>query len=143
MEKNRGRREVRITRVYERPDNLAKGWETVQSVTKIYRKIYRHAKPPMVETAYFISSLASAKATAKLLHEGVRGHWSIENSLHYVKDVTFQEDNCKIRTGNAPQNISLIRNFVINILRNNGYDNLKQAIRMIANDINAIINVIS
>lgn len=67
--------------------------------------------------------------------EGIRSHWSIENSLHYVKDVTFNEDRSKIISGNNPANMSIMRNIVINIFRENGYDNLKQAIRLLANNI--------
>jgi predicted transposase YbfD/YdcC len=112
-------------------------------VIKVYRKVYRNKnKGPAIETAYFISSL-SCKETAKTFHYGIRGHWLIENSLHYVKDVTFNEDGSKTRTGNAPQNISVIRNFGINMLRRSGYNNIKQAIRMVSNDIKAIARLLN
>lgn len=142
-EKNRGRHEVRITRIYARPDNLAKGWETVETIIKVYRKVNRHNdKKPQIETAYFISSVSYTR-TAKAFHEGIRGHWLIENALHYVKDVTFNEDASKIRSGNAPQNMSLMKNFVINLLRAHGYNNLRQAMRTIAHDINAIVKLMN
>ena len=86
------------------------------------------------ETAYYISSLSS-KTSAKTFNKWIRSHWSIENSLHYVKDVTFKEDQSKIKTKNAPQNMSIIRNFIINIFRKHGYTNMAQAIRFVANDI--------
>jgi len=86
------------------------------------------------ETAYFISSLPSA-TNAKIFYEGIRSHWQIENGLHYVKDVTFREDRSRIRTGNSPQNKSLIIDIVINILRKNNYTNMAQAVRMVGNDI--------
>ena len=60
------------------------------------------------ETAYYITSL---EKTAIELNQGIRGHWQIENTLHWTKDVVFQEDRSKIRTGNAPENMSLIRNW--------------------------------
>ena len=53
----------------------------------------------------------------------------------HKKDVTFKEDQSKIKTKNAPQNMSIIRNFIINIFRKHGYTNMAQAIRFVANDI--------
>lgn len=94
------------------------------------------------ETAYFISSL-SPKTPAPVFNEGIRSHWAIENSLHYVKDVTFKEDASKIRTKNAPQNISLLKNIVINIFRKNNYSNMAQAIRLTANDIPKLWKLVS
>ncbi len=75
---------------------------------------------------------------AKTYNEGIRSHWAIENSLHYVKDVTFGEDASLIRTGNAPTNFSIIRNIAINLLRRLECTSLKQAIRKIGGDIQAI-----
>lgn len=73
---------------------------------------------------------------------GIRRHWGIENRLHYVKDVTFKEDDSKIKSGNAPENFSLIRNIVINIFRNNGWTGMKQAIRLHSNDISELKKLI-
>lgn len=86
------------------------------------------------EIAYFISSLPST-TDAKIFSDGIRGHWQIENGLHYVKDVTFKEDRSRIRTKNSPQNKSLIINIVINIFRKNNYQNMAQAVRLVGNDI--------
>ena len=77
------------------------------------------------------------------IQEGIRLHWEIENSLHYVKDVTFEEDASKIQTDNAPQNISTIKNIAINILRKNDYKNMAQAMRLLAHDISKIKSMIS
>jgi predicted transposase YbfD/YdcC len=76
--------------------------------------------------------------SAKTYHHGIRSHWAIENSLHYVKDVTFGEDASLIRTGNAPTNFSIIRNIAINLLRRLDLSTLKQAIRLIGGDIQTI-----
>jgi predicted transposase YbfD/YdcC len=54
------------------------------------------------EVRYYISSLTSE---AKILGEAVRSHWGVENSLHWVLDVTFAEDNSRIRKDHAPQNL--------------------------------------
>jgi predicted transposase YbfD/YdcC len=94
------------------------------------------------ETAYYISSLDPTKVSAKDFNIWIRSHWSIENSLHYVKDVTFKEDASKIITKNAPQNTSLIINIASNIFRKNGYHNIARAIRLVANDIELILKLL-
>jgi predicted transposase YbfD/YdcC len=66
------------------------------------------------ETRYYISSLP---ANAELILKAVRSHWSIENSLHWVLDVTFNEDQSRIRKGNAPQNIAIIKHIALNLLK--------------------------
>ncbi len=55
--------------------------------------------------------------------------------MHYVKDVTFKEDNSKIITGNAPENYSIIRNIAINIFRENDFDSIASGIRLCCNKI--------
>ena len=58
-----------------------------------------------------------------------------------MKDVTFEEDASKIRTNNAPQNMSTIKNIAINILRKNEYENMAQAMRLVSNNICLIKNM--
>ena len=66
----------------------------------------------------------------KLL-EYVRGHWGIENRLHYVRDVTLGEDASQVRTGAAPQVMAALRNVVLGLLRSGGETNIAAAIRRI------------
>jgi len=66
------------------------------------------------ETRYYISSLG---ADAKQLLQAVRSHWGIENSMHWVLDVAFREDESRVRTGHAPQNLSLLRRLAADLLR--------------------------
>ena len=65
------------------------------------------------QRAYYISSV---EAGAKQFAQWVRGHWAVENSLHWVMDVQFHEDACKLHVGNAPENMSLIRKMARNLL---------------------------
>ena len=66
-----------------------------------------------VESRYFISSL---EENAEKFANSVRNHWGIENSLHWILDVAFGEDNCRIRKDNAPQNFAILRQIAVNLL---------------------------
>ena len=68
------------------------------------------------ETRYFITSLSHE---AQQLSQSIRGHWSIENQLHWVLDVGFNEDNSRIRKDNAPENLAIIRHIALNLLKQN------------------------
>lgn len=81
------------------------------------------------EVAYAVTSLAAEQATTTQLATWVRGHWRIENRLHWVRDVTFDEDRSQIRSGNGPRVMASLRNLVISILRINGTTNIAQALR--------------
>jgi len=67
------------------------------------------------ERAFYIGSkgIANAETFAK----AARSHWAVENSLHWVLDMTFREDDCRVRTGHAPQNLSALRKFALTLIR--------------------------
>lgn len=67
-----------------------------------------------IETRYYITSL---KADVKQFAEAVRGHWGIENCLHWVLDVNFKDDNSRIRKENAPQNFAIIKHAAYNLIQ--------------------------
>jgi predicted transposase YbfD/YdcC len=67
------------------------------------------------ETRYYITSRALTAAEA---NERVRSHWHVDNSLHWCLDMTFGQDACRIRTGNAAENFAVVRHFALNIIRN-------------------------
>jgi predicted transposase YbfD/YdcC len=125
QEKNRGRIETRTVHRYRVNETIKQAWPEARSV--IYLRRQREIKGESVLTeSYYLSSL---NKPAKDFFEGVRQHWGIENRLHYVKDVSLTEDASKIRSGNAPQILSLIRNLVINVIRLKGENNIKRTIR--------------
>lgn len=97
---------------------------------------------PKQETAYFLTSLSPEKADAKYLLESIRGHWSIENSLHWVRDVTFDEDRSQIRTGAAPRLFATMRNLAISLLRLNGIKNIASGLRNLSWNVERALKLI-
>ncbi|MEF2072791.1 ISAs1 family transposase, partial [Consotaella aegiceratis] len=67
------------------------------------------------DTRYFISSAALSAPKAA---EAVRGHWAIENRLHWVLDVTFADDQSRLRKGHGAKNMAVVRHFALNLIRN-------------------------
>jgi predicted transposase YbfD/YdcC len=83
---------------------------------------------------YAVTSLTFAQASPARLADLIRGHWAIENGLHYVRDVTFAEDASQVRTGTAPQVMACLRNLAIGVLSRAGPANLAAALRRHARD---------
>lgn len=69
------------------------------------------------ERVWLITDLTPAQADPARLLALNRGHWCIENRLHWVRDVTFDEDRCQVRTGHGPRVLASIRNFIIGLIR--------------------------
>jgi len=86
-----------------------------------------------VEVVYGITSLKEQEADAARLLGLTRGHWQIENCLHYVRDVTLGEDGCRVRRGSAPQVLAAVRNAVIHLLAGVQADSRAGAIRRLNN----------
>ena len=82
-----------------------------------------------VELAYGVTSLEQKRASAERLLELNRGHWEIENRVHHVRDVTYDEDRCRIRTDNGPRMMASIRNLAISISRMMGFRYIPDANR--------------
>jgi predicted transposase YbfD/YdcC len=95
-----------------------------------------------IETSYFITSLAPDRAGPKELAELVRGHWGIENRIHWVRDVTFDEDRSQIRVGNAPRVMATLRNLAIGALRIGGHTNIAAGIRAMGRSINRALDLL-
>ena len=72
------------------------------------------------DTRYFLTSVDPGSITADELLASVRNHWQIENSLFHVRDVTFREDHCRVRSGSAPQALAAIRDATLNLIRKTG-----------------------
>jgi predicted transposase YbfD/YdcC len=88
------------------------------------------------ETVYAITDLQAHQAKPWRLADRIRGHWSIENRTHWVRDVTYDEDRSQIRTGTGPQVMATIRNAAIGALRLAGITNIAAATRHHARNAN-------
>ncbi len=141
-EKGHGRTEKRCVTLYKIPQNIKEqlaGWRGLQQFIRVDRNGIRGGII-FSETSYYITSLKTQKV--KIIAVGIRGHWGIENRLHWVKDVNMNEDKNGIAGHNAPENISIMKNFVINVFRLNGYQSIKNATITFANKIEELFVLI-
>jgi predicted transposase YbfD/YdcC len=97
-------------------------------VCRIQREVTRKGQTKL-EVAYAVTSLWPHEADPRRLLELNRGHWGIENRLHYVRDMTFGEDASQVRTEAAPQVMAALRNATIGLLRLAGVTNIAAALR--------------
>jgi predicted transposase YbfD/YdcC len=93
-------------------DHRFPGVKAAARITSRRRLQGKHADQPLVR--YF---LLSKYIPAKRLLEIARSHWSIENQLHWILDVVFDEDHCRVRTGNAAENLAILRRLAINVAK--------------------------
>jgi predicted transposase YbfD/YdcC len=117
-DKGHGRIEQRRCLAIGDPDYLAfidpdRAWPRLKSVVLI-ESTRRSGTTVSTEARHYLSSLP---ADAKPLSAAIRSHWGIENRLHWVLDVAFREDDCRVRVGHAPENLAIVRHFALNLLR--------------------------
>ena len=116
IDKGHGRIEIRKCFASDKIDWLAQKaqWTGIKSIVMI-EEIQESKGKLSVERRFFISSL---DANAKKLSHAIRSHWQVENSLHWVLDVVFSEDQSTTRKGNAAENMALVRHSSLNLLNN-------------------------
>jgi len=102
-------------------------------VAQVRRTVTRAGKKT-VEVVYLITSAHYRAAPPATLAAWVQGHWGIENQLHWVRDVTFDEDRSQVRTGNAPRVMATLRSTAISLLRLTGWTNIAAGLRHHARD---------
>ncbi len=117
VEKNHGRPEIRHCWTISDPTLLSElhnfsAWQGLHTVVRVKAEQQRSEKTS-TEERFYISSLSG---DAEQMLQVVRGHWSIENNLHWVLDIAFREDECRIRKGYGAQNFAVLRHLVLNLL---------------------------
>ncbi len=132
IEKGHGRiEERRLVASTELTDYL--DWPDAQQVFMIERRFKRIVDGKLThDTVYGVTSLSAQQASAPQLLAYVRGHWQIENGLHYRRDQTLREDWCQVRTGHAAQVLAAINNLVTALILRQGQRNLAHARRCYA-----------
>ncbi len=134
-----GRRARRTIKVVTAP-----AWVRFSGAAQIaqVRRTVTRAGRKSVEVVYVITSADHTTAPPATLAAWIQGHWGIENQLHWVRDVSFDEDRSQVRTGNAPRVMATLRNTVISLLRVTGWTNIAAGLRHHARDPNRPITLL-
>jgi predicted transposase YbfD/YdcC len=144
IETGHGRWEKRTIRVLDAPDDLdfphvnqvflieRTTIRTLYKRTKNSKKVQK-TKVTYCVAALGMTSLTAEQATPEHLATYVRSHWSIENKIHWVRDVTFREDYSRVRTGSRPRIMATLRNLAIGLIRQAGHPRIAATIRKIRN----------
>jgi predicted transposase YbfD/YdcC len=129
----RGRIELRSIKVSTAMNAYLSDWPHLAQVAQLTRTVtVRRTNKTTEEVVYLITDLDPTAASPGRLLTLVRGHWSIENSLHYVRDVTFGEDRSQLRSGHAPQIMAALRNLVMTLIHRQGSDQIAESRRQFA-----------
>lgn len=123
-----GRYELREIEIYDDLYEINKEWSMVKRFAKVTATITKFNKVT-TETRWYISNLTES---AEIFLHIIRSHWKIENSLHYVKDMAYQEDFDRTRTGQIPYVKTTIRNCAINLQSINNITNKTQSRKLFA-----------
>ncbi len=94
---------------------------------------------PYDRESYYISSFTGK---AEQFAAGLRGHWLIENQLHYVKDVSMNEDRCGIGSKSGAATLSLLRSLVLTLYRRQGYRSVKATSERFANKVKELLEIL-
>src|SRR3954451_16163851 len=116
VEQGHGRRETRSDAILPAPETVdPEGqWRDLCAVGVAFSdRVDARGRASLEARYYILSTLLTAKEFAA----AVRGHWGIENNLHWQLDVSFREDECRVRTDHAPANLSVIRRFALGLLK--------------------------
>jgi predicted transposase YbfD/YdcC len=127
-ERGHGRAERRTVKVTAVAAGLAFP-HAAQALRIVRRRRPLNSKKWSAETIYAITSLTAIQARPAELAAIIRGHWLIEDRLHWVRDVTYDEDRSQVRTANGPRVMASLRNLAIAILRLTGQTSIAAALR--------------
>jgi predicted transposase YbfD/YdcC len=130
-----GRRESRSIKTCAIADNLGGiAFPHAHLAIRVHRRRKPTGRPETRENVYAVTSLAAHQTRPADLAAAIRGHWGIENSSHYIRDVTFAEDASTIHAGTAPRAMATIRNLAIGTLKILGADNIAKTTRAIRHE---------
>jgi predicted transposase YbfD/YdcC len=153
-ERGHGRWERRTIQVTDAPDHVRKRFPHARQVALIERYVTRIVRVKKgkrwtrkaIKSAvavFIITSLDAREASPAHIAGYVRGHWTIENKVHWVRDVTFGEDSSRVRTGPRPRVMATLRNLAIGLIRQAGYTKIAATIRKIKYDTSLLLAILS
>jgi predicted transposase YbfD/YdcC len=128
-DKSHGREILRLTSVFNVSHSFNDIWEHIKSYIKVERYGERKGED-YYHSAYYISSL---RENAQTFAQKIRGHWKIENQLHWVKDVIFKEDTLPLTDFQAVSNLSTLQTIALNLFRGLGFLSITQGQRWLHN----------
>jgi len=139
-DKGHGRRETRRHLVMDAPGSMKALFPHAEQVTRVIRtrtvtrwknngKKRARVTETSSETVYVITSLTAREAGPEHIAAYIRGHWTIENKVHLVRDVTLREDSSKVRAGSRPRALATLRNLTMGLIRQAGREDIAATIR--------------
>src|ERR1022692_1890704 len=148
-----GRRERRTIQVMDAPAHIARRFPHARQVALTERYVTRTVRVRkgkrwvrrQVKSAiavFIITSLDAREAAPEHIAGYVRGHWTIENKVHWVRDVTFREDASRVRTGPKPRIMATLRNLAMGLIRQAGYTKIAATIRRIRYDTALLLSIL-
>ncbi len=154
-ETGHGRRERRTIQVLDAPDHIRSLFPHVGQVFLIERYVTRRVRrrrknsrrytTKVITTAVAalcLTSLSAREAAPEHLAGYVRGHWSIENKIHWVRDVTYREDASRVRTASRPRIMITLRNLAIGLIRQAGHTKIAATIRKLRHDPHLLLTIL-
>lgn len=139
-ESGHGRQSRWRTSVFDASEHpKSKEWAGLRRFVKMERSGTRKGKD-YTEVSYHISSLEEGRA--EVFYLGIRGHWGIENKLHWVKDVVHGEDGNGVKKNNGPVNISVVSTIALNIHRQHGHESISLGQIKFASNVKELVNII-
>lgn len=154
-ETGHGRTERRTIQVTDAPDHVRSLFPHVAQVSLVERYVTRKVRKrkknsrryTTVETrtavaVFVITSLSAREAEPEHIAGYVRGHWSIENKIHWVRDVTYREDSSRVRTAARPRIMATLRNLAIGLIRQAGHTKIAATIRKIKHDPHLLLAIL-
>ena len=152
-ERGHGRWERRTIQVMDAPEHITRRFPHARQVALVERYVTRITRVKKGKrwarkairsavAVLIITSLDAREASPAHLAGYIRGHWTIENKVHWVRDVTLGEDSSRIRTGPRPRIMATLRNLAIGLIRQAGYRKIAATIRRIKYDTGLLLAIL-
>ena len=140
QEKDHGRHSTWYVSVYNALNSeMTDVWKGLKRFIHVHKRTIRKTLISHSDRFYITSSYRS---DAKYYHQGIRGHWKIENALHWVKDVIHGEDSNQIKTGYGPMNHAVFSSIAINLHRKNGQYSISEGQMINSSNVNELFRLL-